>query len=108
MKISYNKRFGKDGTCYSQTIKIDKTIMEKYNNLLMNKKMEIDNNFFKTRTYSENDLKIKSLDYLCVGVNYTNLKHLDLFIELICLLNDKGYDLDIKRIMYRNTIIEVI
>ena len=108
MIVNYIKKWGKDGTCYSQTIKIDKWIAEEFNILLNNKKIEIDNNFLKNHCYSDNDLKIKSIDFLWQGTNYTNLIHLDIFLELINILNKKGYNFDFKRLLYRNTIIEVI
>jgi hypothetical protein len=109
MIISYQKNWDNNtGTCYTQKIKIDKWIAEEFNNYLMNKKMEIDKHYFKTRLYSEYDLKIKSIDYIWRGVNYTNLIHLQVFIELINKLNNKGYNFNTKRILDRNTIIEVV
>lgn len=109
MRIDYKKKWNNEtGTCYRQTITIDKWIMEEFNKMLMNKKINIDNVFLKKHTYSEQDLKIKSLDYLKIGVNYTNLIHLRLFIELIFDLNNKGYNFNYKRILNRNTLIKVI
>lgn len=106
MKIDYKKNWDNEtGTCYRQTITIDKETMEKFNNYIMNKKIEVDNNFFKTHLYSENDLKIKSIDYLEEGINYTNLIHLRLF--MIFAINNLEKE-NLKRILYRNTIIKVI
>lgn len=108
--VSYRKRWGTDGTCYRQTIKIDDNTKEKYNHYLMNKKTKIDNNFFKSHCYSGEDLKIKSLEYLENGVNFTNLIHLRLFIEFYLkeLYTPPKKDRDFERITYNNTIIEVI
>jgi hypothetical protein len=108
MKINYFKKWGNDGTCYTQMIKIDKWLKEYYNNYLMNLKYEIDKKYFETHCYSDNDLKIKSIDYLDNGINFTNLIHLNVFLQVINELNKKGYNLDFNRILWRNTIIEVI
>ena len=108
MKVNYLKHIGNNGTIYNQTIKIDKWIMEYYNNYLNNLKIDIGKQFLEKHCYSENDLKIKSLDYLKKGINLTNLIHLDVFLQVINDLNKQGYNFDFKRILYRNTIIEVL
>ena len=108
MKVNYIKRWGNDGTCYRQTIKIDKTLMEQFNLYLAELKEQVKVNFAKNRCYTENDLKIQSLEFLRRGVNYTNLIHLSLFLQLINVLNKNGKNIDFKRILWRNTIMEVI
>lgn len=101
--IDYKKHYGNNGTVYDQTATIDKNTMEEYNNFLNDLKTEIDLKFTKKRTYSENDLKIKSIDFLEKGVNFTNLIHLNLFI-VFCQKTKR----DITRLLYRNTIIKVV
>lgn len=106
--INYQKHFGNDGTCYTQNIKIDNWLKEYYNNYLMKLKAQADENYFKNHCYTENDLKIKLIDYLEKGVNYTNLIHLDVFLQVVNELNKKGYNFNFKRILWRNTTIEVV
>ena len=108
MIINYQKHFGNDGTCYTQNIKIDNWLKEYYNNYLMNLKTKIDENYLKNHSYSEKDLKIKSIEYLENGMNYTNLLNLDIFLQVIDELNRKGYNFNFKRILWRNTTIEVV
>lgn len=103
MKVDYKKHWGNNGTVYDQTITIDKTTMEEYNNYICDLKTNIDFKFTKKHVYSENDLKIKSIDYLEKGINFTNLIHLNLFI-VFCQKTER----DIKRLKYRNTIIKVV
>lgn len=110
-KINYVKRWGTDGTCYHQTIKIDNELKEAFNIYLMGLKQQADKNYFKNRSYSEYDLKIKGLDYLNNGINYTNLIHLGVFNQLVKYLNDSpliNEKIDTKRIIQNNTIIEVL
>lgn len=108
MKIDYKKHFGNDSTVYTQTIKINKWLKEYYNNYLLKLKIKTDENFFKNHSYSENDLKIKSIEYLENGINYTNLIQLDIFLQVINELNKNGYNFNFKRLLWRNTIIIVI
>lgn len=109
MKIDYKKHWGNCGTVYSQTITIDKKTMEDYNNYISDLKTKVDLEFLKKHSYSEQDLKIKSIDYLEKGVNFTNLIHLQLFIEFYNKNIRKDYfDKDIKRVLWRNTIIKVV
>lgn len=108
MIIDYKKHFGNDGICYSQNIKINNWLKEYYNNYLMNLKTKTDKNYFKNHSYSEKDLKIKSIEYLENGMNYTNLLNLDIFLQVIDELNRKGYNFNFKRILWRNTTIEVV
>jgi hypothetical protein len=110
ISVNYQKRWGSSGTCYSQKIKIDNDLAQKYNNYLDIQKAKTESNFKKTHTYSEYDLKIKNLDFLRKGVNYTNLIHLGVFLELINVLNKdikEENKIDFKRILWRNTLIEV-
>ena len=108
MIINYQKHFGNNGTCYTQHIKIDNWLKEYYNNYLMNLKQQADKNYIKNRVYSESDLNIKSIQYLEKGINYTNLLNLDIFFQVIYELNEKGYNFNFKRILWRNTTIEVV
>lgn len=108
MKVNYLKHIGNNGTIYNQTIKIDKWIMEYYNNYLNNLKIDIDKQFLEKHCYNDNDLKVKSLEYLKEGTNFTNLIHLNIFLQVINDLNKQDYNFDFKRILYRNTIIEVL
>lgn len=108
MKIDYKKHFGNDGTVYTQTIKIDEWLKEYYNNYLLKLKIKTDENFFKNHSYSEKDLKIKSIEYLEKGINYTNLIQLDIFLQVINELNKNGYNFNFKRLLWRNTIIIVL
>lgn len=108
IKVNYQKRWGNSGTCYTQTIKIDNNLAKRYNNYLEMLKAKVEVNFKKTHVYSDYDLKIKNLDYLRRGVNYTNLTQLGLFLELINMINkDENQKIDFKRVLWRNTIIEV-
>lgn len=108
MKIDYKKHFGNNGTVYNQTIKIDKWLKEYYNSYLLKLKTKIDENYLKNHSYSENDLKIKSVEYLENGTNYTNLIQLDVFLQVINELNNNSYNFDFRRLLWRNTIIIVI
>ena len=108
MIIDYKKHFGNDGTVYNQTIKIDKWLAEEFNIYLMNLKQEADQCYYKDHCYTALQLKIKSIDYLEKGTNYTNLIHLDVFTHLLENLNKKGYNFDTKRILDRNTLFVVI
>lgn len=107
ISVNYQKRWGNSGTCYSQTIKIDNDLAKKYNSYLNKLKEDVEKRFKESHVYSDYDLKIKSIDYLFRGVNYTNLIHLGVFLELINELNKQGKKIDFKRVLWRNTIIEV-
>lgn len=106
--VNYQKHFGNDGTCYTQNIKINDWLKEYYNNYLMKLKEQVEENYIKNHYYTEQDLKIKSINYLEKGVNYTNLIHLSVFLQVINELNKKGYGFSFKRILWRNTTIEVV
>lgn len=108
MKVNYLKHIGNNGTIYNQTIKIDKWLMVYYNNYLLKLKSNVNKNFLKNKYFTDNDLKIKYLEPLKKGINLTNLIHLDVFLQVINDLNKQGYNFDFKRILYRNTIIEVL
>ena len=111
MIINYQKRWNPEtGTCYTQTIKINNNIKEKYNKYLLDIKTDIDKKFFKNHCYSENDLKIKGINYLDNGINFTNLIHLQTFIEfyLKIIYTPPKKDKNFGRILWRNTIIEVV
>ena len=108
-KVDYKKYWDNDGYVYNQTITINKNMMERFNYYIMEKKLEIDKKYLKTRHFSEKDLKIKSINYLDKGINYCNLIQLELFLNYYFNkvydphLDDKFY----KRLKYRNTIIYV-
>lgn len=84
--------------------------MQLFNKYLEEKKEEVGKRFYKNHCYSDWDLKLKSLDYLSEGINYTNLIHLQLFTEFylkklyIAPKKDKNFE----RVLYRNTILQVI
>lgn len=110
IKVDYKKNWGNDGTCYTQTITIDKDFKELYNNYLLELKIKIDKNYIENKSYSDYDLKIKSLNYLENGINYTNLIHLNTLLNLINVINDNDLfinKIDFKRILWRNSIIKV-
>lgn len=107
MKINYKKRYDHDGTVYNQTIKIDKWLKEYYNNYLLKLKTDVDNRYSTTHAYSTSDLTIKGIEYLKNDINYTKLTQLDVLLQVIDELNRKGYNFDFKRILWRNTVIEV-
>lgn len=100
MKVNYNKNFGVDGTVYTQTITIGKDIMEGFNKIVREKKEKL--------SKKNEDMKEKCyLEELKEGNNYTYLTTLSCFIEYyknkIVTKDD-----DLKRVLYRNTIIKVI
>lgn len=105
LKVNYQQNWGESGTHYTQTITIDKDLTQRYNNYLSMLKAKIEGEFLEKHTYSEHDLKIKNLDYLQGGINYTNLVHLEVLLDLLNIINKEEKKIDFKRILWRNTII---
>ena len=107
MKINYQKKWGNDGTVYRQTIKIDKDMAGKFNEYVMKIKETLIGKFI----YSNEDMKIMSyLEPLENNINYTHLTTLEYFIRFYLknYINGAKRDKDFERILYRNTIIEIV
>lgn len=107
MKINYQKKWGNDGTVYTQTIKIDKDMAEKFNKYIMEIKETLVGKFI----YSNEDMKIMScLETLENKMNYTTLTTLNYFktFYLKNYIHGAKRDKDFERILYRNTIIEIV
>lgn len=104
MKVNYFKKWGNDGTCYTQTITINKDIMFKFNNYVKKEKNKLNNK----KIYSNDEMRILYyLETLESGINYTTLTTLRQFIYFYSIYISKK-DKNFKRILYRNTIINVI
>lgn len=110
MKVSYRKSFDKKGTCYNQTITIDKETGVKFNNyvetILENDKEKLN----KTNIWNEEELQRGMfLKQLTLGVNYTNLITLDCFMKFYLheIYEPPKKDKFFERIKNRNTIIIV-
>ena len=105
--VSYQKEYGKDGTCYTQKIKTTKEIIKKFNSYVeeirenLNEKFVLSNEDFKTLLY---------LDLLLNDKNYIKLTTLDYFMKFYLkeLYEPPKKDLDYERIKNRNTIIQAI
>ena len=107
MKINYQKKWGYDGTVYTQTIKIDKDMAEKFNKYVTKIKETLVDKFI----YSNEDMKIMSyLEPLLNDVNYTTLTTLNYFktFYLENYIHGAKRDKDFERILHRNTIIEIV
>lgn len=107
MKVNYQKKWGNDGTVYTQTIKIDKDMAEKFNKYVIKIKETLVGKFI----YSNEDMKIMSyLETLENKINYTHLTTLQHFIEFYLknYIHGAKRDKDFERILYRNTIIEIV
>jgi hypothetical protein len=107
MKVNYQKKWGNDGTVFTQTIKIDKDMAEKFNKYVVEIKDEVVKKFI----YSNEDMKILSyLEPLLDNINYTSLTTLNHFrnFYLKNYIHGAKRDKNFERILYRNTIIEVI
>jgi hypothetical protein len=106
IKVDYKKHWGKDGTCYSQTITLKKDFLKYINK-------QIDNYFnssVEVREIIADNSGISTyydcyLDKINVEekYNYLTLTQL-LFIEYYLDINNY----DTRRVKYRNTIIKVV
>lgn len=107
MKINYQKKWGNDGTVFTQTIKIDKDMAEKFNKYIVKLKDEAVKKFI----CEEKDMKIiYYLEPLLNNVNYTTLTTLQYFVNFYLknYIHGAKRDKDFERILYRNTIIEIV
>ena len=105
--INYCKQWGNDGTVYTQTIKINKKMAEKFNAYIQELKQEATKKF----VFSNADMKILYyLEELKEGKNYTTLSQKDYFIAFYLkeIYEAPKKDRDFERILDRNTIFEVI
>ena len=107
MKINYQKKWGNDGTVFTQTIKIDKDMAEKFNKYIVGIKDEVVKKFI----YSRADMDVLSyLEPLLDDINYTHLTTLNYFktFYLKNYIHGAKRDKDFERILHRNTIIEIV
>lgn len=106
ISIDYKKHFWNDGTVYRQLVKIDKELMDKYNEFLQ---LEYDRiNYYKNlnKTITNHDMDILSYtEKLNKWINYIKLTWLYYF-----WIVQNIYKLDKKNRLFwnRNTIIEVL
>ena len=102
--IDYKKHFWNDWAVYTQAIKIDKELMKKYNNRINYLKIKINKKIEKNHTFTYDDWKILSFTKsLKKWINYLKITWLYEFWKIL-----KKYKIDDKRILNRNTIIEVL
>ena len=102
--VNYQIHFWDNWTIYWQTIKIDKELMKKYNNHLkyLYRKIEYKKNIY--HTFNCDDMYISLYTKLLKDwINYINITWLYVFCKLL-----KKYKIDDKRILDRNTIIQVL
>lgn len=107
MKVNYKKEWGYDGTVYTQTITIDKKYIDDFNFMVQREKETINNKMI----LSSADMKILYyLEELKEGKNYTSLTTLDYFIQYYkkYIYVPPKKDKDFERILWRNTIINVV
>jgi hypothetical protein len=109
MIVNYCQCWGESGTHYTQQIKIDVNTMLLFNKYLEKLKKEVEKDFKIKRVCTEEDLNIKYLEPLKVGVNYTNLIHLRYFTSFYLhnIYIPPKKDKDFERILNRNTVIIV-
>ena len=102
--INYQKHFWNDWTVYKQVIKIDKELMKKYNNHLkyLYRKIEKKKNIY--HTFNCDDMCISL--YTNLLKDWTNFMKYTWLCEFCNVL--KKYKIDSKRILDRNTIIQVL
>lgn len=94
MKINYQKRWGNNGTCYRQTIKLNAEEKEILNEAIKKELKELEN----LESYSSQQIRTKMyMKELQPGVNYITLTTVELILSLFCW-NE-------KRLKYRNTIV---
>lgn len=110
MKVSYRKNFDKNGTCYNQTITIDKVTGVKFNNyvetLWKQDKEKLNKTHVEDNEMAQRDMYLKRL---ALGVNYTYLTTLDYFMKFYLheIYEPPKKDKFYERIKNRNTIIIV-
>lgn len=107
MKVSYRKNFDKNGTCYNQTITIDKVTGVKFNNyvetLWKQDKEKLNKTHVQDNEMAQRDMYLKRLT---LGVNYTYLTTLNYFLNFI--MNEPKENVKWRRVKTnRNTIIIV-
>lgn len=94
MKINYIRRWGDNGTCYRQTIKLNKEESKILNEAIKQELKEIEN----LRQYTSRQMTKKTyMKELKQGLNYITLITVELMLSLF------GYNE--KRLKYRNTIV---
>ena len=106
MKIitDYKIHFWENWTIYWQTIKIDKELMKKYNNHLKYLYRKIEKKKNITHTFNCDDMYISLYTKLLKEwINYINITWLYILCKLL-----KKYKIDDKRVLDRNTIIQVL
>ena len=108
MKVNYIKRWGKDGTVYNQTIKINKSMASEFNKYIKELKIISQNKHI----FTDEDLQIlDSLEFFDNKFIYGNLPTLNYFINFYVknyiIQNAAKKDKDFERIKYRNTIFEI-
>lgn len=104
MKVSYQKHWDNNGTCYNQTITIDKTMAVKFNNYVEKIMKQDKEKTNKTHIWNNEEMQREMyLKQLALGVNYTYLTTLNYFVSFLLRETNES----IKRIKRRNTIIIV-
>lgn len=105
-KINYQKHYGPTGTVYNQTITINDKMATEFNKYLEEKKEETSKKFI----YTNEDMQLFTAESLDLGINFTNLRTLDQFIAFYHknYINGPKKDKFFERLLYRNTIIQVI
>lgn len=94
MKINYIRRWGDSGTCYRQTIKLNKEESKMLNEAIKKELEELEN----LDSYTSRQMRTKTyMKELKQGLNYITLITVELMLSLF------GYNE--KRLKYRNTIV---
>ena len=104
--IDYKKHWGKDGTVYNQTVKIDAELMQKFNDDLQLKYDHINEKKENGQTLDNWDLELLTYTQkLEKGVNFIKLTELYYFCRFC-----QGYAIESPRKVFnfRNTIINVL
>lgn len=104
-KVSYQKEFGNNGTVFTQKIKVNRDVVDRFNKYVNQVKNKINDKYKKEHSIDYQHLKILTyLDELYKDYNYLSLTQLHFFMYFMSYYEHK----DIKRIKDRNTIIEII
>lgn len=102
--IDYKKHFWNDWVVYKQTIKIDDELKQKYNNHLRYLYKKIDEKKNVTHTFNCDDMCISLYTKpLKKWINYLHYTGLLQFIFVA-----KKIWINLNRLLFRNTIIEVL